>query len=124
GHGPGVRNLLRRAGGVDTERFGRAGHRGRDPGAPGGDRRGAAPGGEAAAGGGRWGAGGGVRPGVPGGRRTWLIEAGTAAPSLDALVAEGAGIGEADLAQRRVSAGARHRHHILDTPGTSTPPTR
>src|SRR5206468_6918558 len=40
---------------------------------------------------------------LPSVRRTWLIEAGAAAPSLDSLVAEGAGVGEADLAQRRVA---------------------
>ena len=59
---------------------------------------------------------------LPSVRRTWLIEAGTAAPSLDALVAEGAGVGEADLAQRRVSAGAGDFATIIYTSGTTGRP--
>jgi long-chain acyl-CoA synthetase len=60
---------------------------------------------------------------LPGVRRTWLIEAGTAAAqSLDALVAEGAGIGEADLAQRRMSAGAGDFATIIYTSGTTGRP--
>src|SRR5262249_1478166 len=53
---------------------------------------------------------------------TWLIEADTAAPSLDALVAEGAGVGEADLAQRRMSAGAGDFATIIYTSGTTGRP--
>ncbi len=59
---------------------------------------------------------------LPGVRRTWLIEADAAAPSLDALVAEGAGVGEADLAQRRVSAGAGDFATIIYTSGTTGRP--
>ena len=59
---------------------------------------------------------------LPGVRRTWLIEADSAAPSLDALVAEGAGVGEADLAQRRVSAGAGDFATIIYTSGTTGRP--
>ena len=59
---------------------------------------------------------------LPSVRRTWLIEAGAAAPSLDALVAEGAGVGEADLAQRRVSAGAGDFATIIYTSGTTGRP--
>jgi long-chain acyl-CoA synthetase len=59
---------------------------------------------------------------VPAVRRTWLIEAGEAAPSLDALVAEGAGVGEADLAQRRISAGAGDFATIIYTSGTTGRP--
>jgi long-chain acyl-CoA synthetase len=60
---------------------------------------------------------------LPGVRRTWLIEAGeAAAPSLDALVAEGAGVGEADLAQRRMSAGAGDFATIIYTSGTTGRP--
>jgi long-chain acyl-CoA synthetase len=55
-------------------------------------------------------------------RRTWLIEPGAAAPSLDALVAEGAGVGEADLAQRRVSSGAGDFATIIYTSGTTGRP--
>jgi long-chain acyl-CoA synthetase len=55
-------------------------------------------------------------------RRTWLIEADAAAPSLDALVAEGAGVGEADLAQRRMSAGAGDFATIIYTSGTTGRP--
>jgi long-chain acyl-CoA synthetase len=55
-------------------------------------------------------------------RRTWLIEAGGTAPSLDALVAEGAGVGEADLAQRRVSSGAGDFATIIYTSGTTGRP--
>jgi long-chain acyl-CoA synthetase len=63
-----------------------------------------------------------VLHGLPGVRRTWLIEPGAAAPSLDALVAEGAGVGEADLAQRRVSAGAGDFATIIYTSGTTGRP--
>jgi long-chain acyl-CoA synthetase len=59
---------------------------------------------------------------LPGVRRTWLIEADAAAPSLDALVAEGAGVGEADLAQRRMSAGAGDFATIIYTSGTTGRP--
>ena len=59
---------------------------------------------------------------LPGVRRTWLIEADSAAPSLDALVAEGAGVGEADLAQRRMSAGAGDFATIIYTSGTTGRP--
>ena len=59
---------------------------------------------------------------LPSVRRRWLIEAGAAAPSLDALVAEGAGVGEADLAQRRVSAGAGDFATIIYTSGTTGRP--
>jgi long-chain acyl-CoA synthetase len=59
---------------------------------------------------------------LPGVRRTWLIEADSAAPSLDALVAEGAGVGEADLTQRRVSAGAGDFATIIYTSGTTGRP--
>ncbi|HEY1318722.1 MAG TPA: AMP-binding protein, partial [Streptosporangiaceae bacterium] len=59
---------------------------------------------------------------LPAVRRTWLIEAGTAAPSLDALVAEGAGVGEADLSQRRVSSGAGDFATIIYTSGTTGRP--
>src|SRR5215472_9479706 len=56
-------------------------------------------------------------------RRTWLIEAGEgAAQSLDALVAEGAGVGEADLAQRRMSSGAGDFATIIYTSGTTGRP--
>ena len=56
-------------------------------------------------------------------RRTWLIEAGeAAAQSLDALVAEGAGVGEADLAQRRMSTGAGDFATIIYTSGTTGRP--
>jgi long-chain acyl-CoA synthetase len=63
-----------------------------------------------------------VLRGLPSVRRTWLIEAGAAAPSLDALVAEGAGVGEADLAQRRVSSGAGDFATIIYTSGTTGRP--
>ena len=59
---------------------------------------------------------------LPGVRRTWLIEADAAAPSLDALVAEGAEVGEADLAQRRMSAGAGDFATIIYTSGTTGRP--
>jgi long-chain acyl-CoA synthetase len=59
---------------------------------------------------------------LPAVRRTWLIEAGEAAPSLDALVAEGAGVGESDLAQRRMSAGAGDFATIIYTSGTTGRP--
>ena len=62
---------------------------------------------------------------LPGVRRTWLIEADGAdgaAPSLDALVAEGATVGEADLAQRRMSAGAGDFATIIYTSGTTGRP--
>jgi long-chain acyl-CoA synthetase len=60
---------------------------------------------------------------LPGVRRTWLIEAGEgAAQSLDALVAEGAGVGEADLAQRRMSSGAGDFATIIYTSGTTGRP--
>ena len=60
---------------------------------------------------------------LPSVRRTWLIEAGeAAAPSLDALVAEGAGVSEADLAQRRTSAGAGDFATIIYTSGTTGRP--
>ena len=55
-------------------------------------------------------------------RRTWLIEADSAAPSLDALVAEGAGVGEADLAQRRALSGAGDFATIIYTSGTTGRP--
>jgi long-chain acyl-CoA synthetase len=59
------------------------------------------------------------RPGV---RRTWLIEAGEAAPSLDALVAEGAGVGESEFDQRRTSVGAGDFATIIYTSGTTGRP--
>jgi len=60
---------------------------------------------------------------LPSVRRTWLIEAGeAAAQSLDALVAEGAGVGEADLAQRRMSTGAGDFATIIYTSGTTGRP--
>ena len=60
---------------------------------------------------------------LPGVRRTWLIEPGEgAAQSLDALVAEGTGVGEADLAQRRISAGAGDFATIIYTSGTTGRP--
>ena len=60
---------------------------------------------------------------LPGVRRTWLIEAGEgAAQSLDALVAEGAGVGEADLAQRRMSSGAGDFATIIYTSGSTGRP--
>jgi long-chain acyl-CoA synthetase len=61
---------------------------------------------------------------LPGVRRVWLIDAGSpaAAESLDALVAEGAGVGEADLAQRRMSAGAGDFATIIYTSGTTGRP--
>ena len=55
-------------------------------------------------------------------RRTWLIEPGEAAPSLDALVAEGATVGESDLDQRRTSAGAGDFATIIYTSGTTGRP--
>jgi long-chain acyl-CoA synthetase len=58
----------------------------------------------------------------PGVRRTWLIEAGQAAQSLDALVAEGAGVSESDLDQRRTSAGAGDFATIIYTSGTTGRP--
>jgi long-chain acyl-CoA synthetase len=59
---------------------------------------------------------------LPSVRRKWLIEADSTAPSLDALVAEGAGVGEADLAQRRRSAGAGDFATIIYTSGTTGRP--
>jgi long-chain acyl-CoA synthetase len=59
---------------------------------------------------------------LPSVRRTWLIEAGEAAQSLDALVAEGAGVGESDLDQRRTSAGAGDFATIIYTSGTTGRP--
>jgi long-chain acyl-CoA synthetase len=59
---------------------------------------------------------------LPGVRRTWLIEAGESAQSLDALVAEGAGVGESDLDQRRTSAGAGDFATIIYTSGTTGRP--
>jgi long-chain acyl-CoA synthetase len=55
-------------------------------------------------------------------RRTWLIEPGEAAQSLDALVAEGATVGESDLNQRRTSAGAGDFATIIYTSGTTGRP--
>jgi long-chain acyl-CoA synthetase len=57
-------------------------------------------------------------------RQAWVIEADSsaAAPSLDALVAEGAGVGEADLAQRRTSTGAGDFATIIYTSGTTGRP--
>jgi long-chain acyl-CoA synthetase len=59
---------------------------------------------------------------LPSVRRTWLIEAGEAAQSLDALVAEGATVGESDLNQRRTSAGAGDFATIIYTSGTTGRP--
>jgi long-chain acyl-CoA synthetase len=59
---------------------------------------------------------------LPAVRRTWLIEPDAAAPSLDALVAEGAGVGEADLTQRRVSSGSGDFATIIYTSGTTGRP--
>jgi long-chain acyl-CoA synthetase len=60
---------------------------------------------------------------LPAVRRTWVIEAGeAAAPSLDALVAEGAGVSETDLAQRRMSAGSGDFATIIYTSGTTGRP--
>ncbi|HEY1321297.1 MAG TPA: AMP-binding protein, partial [Streptosporangiaceae bacterium] len=69
-------------------------------------------------------------------RRVWVIDADpptaaggpgglgspVAAQSLDALVAEGAGVGEAGLAQRRTSAGAGDFATIIYTSGTTGRP--
>ncbi|MGN6177510.1 MAG: AMP-dependent synthetase/ligase [Streptosporangiaceae bacterium] len=73
---------------------------------------------------------------LPDVRRVWVIDAGpptaaggpgglaspVAAQSLDALVAEGAGVGEADLTQRRTSAGAGDFATIIYTSGTTGRP--
>ncbi len=73
---------------------------------------------------------------LPDVRRVWVIDAdpptaaggpgGLASPvaaqSLDALVAEGAGVGEADLTQRRTSAGAGDFATIIYTSGTTGRP--
>ncbi len=73
---------------------------------------------------------------LPDVRRVWVIDAGPptaaggpgglaspeAAQSLDALVAEGAGVGEADLTQRRTSAGAGDFATIIYTSGTTGRP--
>src|SRR5262249_53965461 len=59
---------------------------------------------------------------MPGVGRTWRVEAAAAAPSPRALVAEGAGVGEADLAQRRVSSGAGDFATIIYTSGTTGRP--
>jgi len=59
---------------------------------------------------------------LPAVRRTWLIEAGEGAQSLDALVAEGAAVSESDLDQRRTSAGAGDFATIIYTSGTTGRP--
>ena len=73
---------------------------------------------------------------LPDVRRVWVIDAGpptaaggpgglaspVAAQSLEALVAEGAGVGEADLTQRRTSAGAGDFATIIYTSGTTGRP--
>jgi long-chain acyl-CoA synthetase len=73
---------------------------------------------------------------LPDVRRVWVIDASpptaaggpgglaspVAAQSLDALVAEGAGVGEADLTQRRTSAGAGDFATIIYTSGTTGRP--
>jgi long-chain acyl-CoA synthetase len=73
---------------------------------------------------------------LPDVRRVWVIDASpptaaggpgglaspAAAQSLDALVAEGAGVGEADLTQRRTSAGAGDFATIIYTSGTTGRP--
>jgi long-chain acyl-CoA synthetase len=61
---------------------------------------------------------------LPDVRRVWLIDAGPQAPaqSLDALAAEGAAVGDADLSQRRLSAGAGDFATIIYTSGTTGRP--
>jgi long-chain acyl-CoA synthetase len=61
---------------------------------------------------------------LPGVRRVWLIDAGPQAPaqSLGTLAAEGAGVGDADLAQRRTAAGAGDFATIIYTSGTTGRP--
>src|SRR5215470_7356191 len=61
---------------------------------------------------------------LPAVRRVWLIDADPpmATRSLGALAAEGAGVSDADLAQRRVSAGAGDFATIIYTSGTTGRP--
>jgi long-chain acyl-CoA synthetase len=61
---------------------------------------------------------------LPGVRRVWLIETSPQAgsQSLDALAAEGAGVSDADLTQRRMSAGAGDFATIIYTSGTTGRP--
>jgi long-chain acyl-CoA synthetase len=61
---------------------------------------------------------------LPDVRRMWLIDAGpqAPAPSLDTLTAEGAAVGDADLSQRRISAGAGDFATIIYTSGTTGRP--
>jgi len=61
---------------------------------------------------------------LPDVRRVWLIDAAEQAPaqSLDALAAEGAVVSDADLAQRRMMAGAGDFATIIYTSGTTGRP--
>ena len=61
---------------------------------------------------------------LPGVQRVWLIDADPEAPaqSLDTLAAEGATVGDADLTQRRMTAGAGDFATIIYTSGTTGRP--
>ena len=61
---------------------------------------------------------------LPGVQRVWLIDAGPEAPaqSLDTLAAEGATVSDADLTQRRMTAGAGDFATIIYTSGTTGRP--
>jgi long-chain acyl-CoA synthetase len=61
---------------------------------------------------------------LPGVQRVWLIDASPQAPaqSLDTLAAEGAVVSDADLAQRRTTAGAGDFATIIYTSGTTGRP--